>query len=944
MRIKNIYWLFAALMVCIGLNAQAQSAVHPKAYYDAITYEWTGDDNVTHTSSITEEATDPHQIIALLTKVYCDPRLPGPTYTAYDEDGNRERRVDYGAQAGGWNISASDVTEPYEEGYTLLMVSVSDNVQKVTSSNTSGYVFSNRNQLVSYIRNNVKSVQLLTDGLRVGEGMNAGTCFNISGTYDRFFMLGKGQSRQKYSGWVGTSTGEMPPFLHMFEQFSPTTGSQGSQTSNFYSKMMNGDIYNVIHDCASVIENEHYFSMHDKNTHEEHSLTGLNIFIPDYRLLYWEVGSGWNAEDGRTMNPYQGILYGHNNFEAYYAQYNQAHAPQVGIYTIKLTADATPAAEEHTYTVDLDWTSSLNTMANGNVPQDYTIYIVRTDEDGNEYNEELTVVTNNTHYEYTVPQDEHSYTITYVVKGQPNDGEHDIFIAWSNTADVIIPGWNDFLALSLDHFESDFDKLNQYNYYRNFLKPVNEDVVNGLTRTRVQNGENSFTLYRFDTELPDVKTPVAVLTFTVNNNGVRYNIEYENQYMRPNYNVNVTTNGNVSVNNDVLNLSNILFVDQFNVSTELNDHPGRYGYVLVLNNSTDGKSTNTVEVPVFKTNSTIDGFYTEEEVLADVEPTLTPGVKNANVRMNLSTNSGIDYYTLDRGSNAIPNQPISKLQRRTDGTYLEMLTFLPEYIDQVVEPGEVTRYDDQVITGVEDDFMAYQPVIWTFGEDRVKQDGDNSYGSPMWTTGVGNVNVHIDGNRSTTVYGEFYDEDGNLCNMFNPIFTLEGIVPELASVEYEPYMYRVWRLCNDVRGYGRNSVTGVPYNDPTADRSADKLIVEEITSDPVFSIGDDAGLLNFGAKATTEIAFRVRFYYKKVAERALKAPRAADDAPMFYVVEKTVPWSDMPTGVIELQMSNEVNRVYYNAQGIKSDKPFDGVNIVVTRYSDGTVKTTKVVH
>ncbi len=100
MRIKNIYWLFAALMVCIGLNAQAQSAVHPKAYYDAITYEWTGDDNVTHTSSITEEATDPHQIIALLTKVYCDPRLPGPTYTAYDENGNRVERVEYDTQPG----------------------------------------------------------------------------------------------------------------------------------------------------------------------------------------------------------------------------------------------------------------------------------------------------------------------------------------------------------------------------------------------------------------------------------------------------------------------------------------------------------------------------------------------------------------------------------------------------------------------------------------------------------------------------------------------------------------------------------------------------------------------------------------------------------------------------------------------------------------------------
>ena len=34
---------------------------------------------------------------------------------------------------------------------------------------------------------------------------------------------------------------------------------------------------------------------------------------------------------------------------------------------------------------------------------------------------------------------------------------------------------------------------------------------------------------------------------------------------------------------------------------------------------------------------------------------------------------------------------------------------------------------------------------------------------------------------------------------------------------------------------------------------------------------------------------------------------------------------------------------YVNAQGMQSSKPFDGVNLVVTRYTDGTTSTTKVV-
>jgi len=268
-----------------------------------------------------------------------------------------------------------------------------------------------------------------------------------------------------------------------------------------------------------------------------------------------------------------------------------------------------------------------------------------------------------------------------------------------------------------------------------------------------------------------------------------------------------------------------------------------------------------------------------------------------------------------------------------------MMTLLEQYINQEVEPGEVTRYDNLVITGEQDDYMSYQPVIWTMGEDRVKQDGDNSYGSPMLTTGVGGIKVQVDGNRSTTVYGEWTDENGLLCCIYNPIFTITGEVPDLASVEYEPFMYRVWRLCKDVRGYGRNGAN-VPYNDPNADRSADKLIAEAMTNEATVVLGDElTAELNFGAVANTEIKFRVRFYYKKVGDNMLRD----GEAPMYYVIETVVPWSDMPTGVHELEVGNVVAKTYYNAQGIKSDRPFDGINIVVTRYSDGTVKTSKVV-
>ena len=49
------------------------------------------------------------------------------------------------------------------------------------------------------------------------------------------------------------------------------------------------------------------------------------------------------------------------------------------------------------------------------------------------------------------------------------------------------------------------------------------------------------------------------------------------------------------------------------------------------------------------------------------------------------------------------------------------------------------------------------------------------------------------------------------------------------------------------------------------------------------------------------------------------------------------------TGIEKLDNAAQVSGVeYYNLAGVRSNKPFSGMNIVVTRYSDGTFTTTKV--
>jgi hypothetical protein len=954
-------------------GAKAQSVVHPKAYYDAITYEWTDANGVTYTNSITDEATNPYQIIALLKKVYCDPNIPGPKFSAYKQNGQREREVYYGAVDGGWDISASDVTPPYEDGYTILMVALNNTLTRVGSdtqqqTGTSGWLypqptygtfssnfFTTSAELVNYIRNNVASVQLLTDGLRIGEGTLAGTTFNISGNYNRFFIIGKGQAREK-DEWVIQQensyapyeiiAGERVPFKQMFEQFSPTDGSDGSQITDFYAKMVGGKLYPVLHDCASVIEVEHEFSMAGKNGTEYKSLTGMNVFIPDYRLMYWENQYTYSGRsytvDGRTLNPYKtasGTSFNNNNRSylcANYGNYNQDYAPKLGIYLITLEGKANEASAEHTYDVVLDWTSSLDELSGSPVAQNFILYLVTTDEDGNEVNSEI-ITTQESTYTYQVPQDEHSYTLTYIVFGKPADGEHDVFVAWSNEASVIIPGWNDFLSLSLNHYESDYVSAEQKNYYRNYLNLENEDMLNALTPTRVQEGENQFMLYRYDAATPDTREAVALLQLTNNNGRVSYTIAYENQDILAGSEATVKTEGNLGNYgaDDAINLGDITFVDQFNASTAENTHPNRYGYVLALYETEKTGSTNSVEVPVFKTTSAIDGYYTLAEIEGDVDAMLPAGVKNANVQMTLSSNPSIYYYTLERGSNANPNEPISKIQRRTDGTYQEMLNELPQYFNQEYEPGLVNRLDNKVVTGYYNDFMSYEPVIWTFGEQRK---GENSYGSPIWRTGVAEVTGAVKGTRSTTQFGEWRDEQGNLCCFYNPFITVNGVMPTLnTNVTYEPYMYRVWRICDDVRGYKVDPETHVPSSDPLATPATTELIIERVTDDLTIQEGSEFNGLSFGATTDAQIQFKLRCYYKKVGDNR------DGNAPEYYVVESMLDWTDMTTGLLEINGAVEVSKTYINAQGVSSDKPFSGVNIVVTTFSDGSTTTSKVV-
>lgn len=476
----------------------------------------------------------------------------------------KQAHRDYGWTITGTETLADDGTyTPSQEGYTALVVSVKNDadIYDEPQSYLGSCSFYSKAEVIEWISKTIDQVKLLTDGLLIGvQGdYTRGTVFNCDGRYNKFFFLSKGQARKRSTAvntWITNGTypkyiGEEVAFKEMFEEFSPTTGGAGDQIDNFYSKMMEGSVYDIVHDCASVIQNGHQFSMSGNTGETYYAMSGLNFFIPDYRLAMWwnpATINGYTRQyvDGRSFVPYQyyddygnpqTYSGGAGYWSAYYAQYNPKYAPKVGIYKISLQAEATPVAYDYepdnrNYKVTLTWVSSLNEMSGHNVPQTYTVYYY--DENGQRQKLVVEGYTNTdgetglTTLVYYVEQFEHSYTIDYIVMGTPDDTEHPAFVAWSNVDGVTIPGWDDFLILKLDHHESDFviNGDDKSNWYRNFLH-VDNDVFNGLSLTKVTSGMDEFNLYRTNSKDASEKK-IATLKFDqATQERVHYTVTYD---------------------------------------------------------------------------------------------------------------------------------------------------------------------------------------------------------------------------------------------------------------------------------------------------------------------------------------------------------------------------------------------------------------------------------
>jgi hypothetical protein len=498
-------------------------------------------------------------------------------------------------------------------------------------------------------------------------------------------------------------------------------------------------------------------------------------------------------------------------------------------------------------------------------------------------------------------------------------------------------------------------------------------------------------------------------------------------------------------NDKVINWNdNLLFIDRFTESTADNNQPLSYTYVMTedpIKLIGEPRTTNDHTIPVQATRSKVWGYYTEQQVIDDtLRQIVDTCLINADVEMNVEKKSAIYYYTLDRSRNSILDDNFLELSElQFDGNrYVEHDNFFTwqepfnfegdattrainrfDTINQVL-PASAPQGDEGKHYGKYDnnDYLAYVPIVWTWGNDdtnlRAFWDRDsvhNSYGSPIWKTSVGKVDLigqpkleRQDGKDGSTNWEEIVGNDTIPCSIFMITdLTAHGFLPkpEVSNIKYEPYMFRVWVMSDTTFLRKFQWVDGDPddiYQRPgthfegrgTIPANEPFLVWEEFIADNTTNISYDgihpdmtifhkSKIENWATDTTGDVHFVtpqdmnmlfaaqdnltsshltifVRFYYKSTGEALhqndnqngmlLMANRAGGGNGFYGVEGEGDPDPDIPTFIKGVYTSTDhgevVSTTYYNLQGMQSSQPFEGINIVVTRYSDGTYSTQKV--
>ena len=360
--------------------------------------------------------------------------------------------------------------------------------------------------------------------------------------------------------------------------------------------------------------------------------------------------------------------------------------------------------------------------------------------------------------------------------------------------------------------------------------------------------------------------------------------------------------------------------------------------------------SNVETVGIYKSSMNVKA-YTQKQVDEDTDRNLVAmkvgntETANADVNVLAYADPAVTGYKLNENSSASTTgmSQVATATHNENGSYTVNSVSAYSATYDFVRDESLGNIDGMWLPMYPADAQKYfLPVTIAngVGYDGVVRSEGNTYGSAMQQV---EKNGSVDfGSKKCYKSSYTWQENGVTYAIYDPEVELTSELP--AATGYALYNYRLW----------------VDYDDnaPAWDFSLDDghITLTDKMDRPLYSgqttsIGgqgtDEKEEWEFVApNDLKEVKLVARFYYKKTSTSnspRIKA-RPTDSDRLYYVVEKqvTIPLNEIVTGIDNVTGKAVAGVKYYNVAGVESDRPFQGVNIEVTRYTDGSKSTRKI--
>ena len=407
-------------------------------------------------------------------------------------------------------------------------------------------------------------------------------------------------------------------------------------------------------------------------------------------------------------------------------------------------------------------------------------------------------------------------------------------------------------------------------------------------------------------------------------------------------------------------------------------------------------SNETEEIPVFKSEAqAMDAIaYQVSDIDGDTKHLLPTGSEDGDVSIQVVGNSDITRYDLNRQSGGT-SWSVVAVANHSGNDYTQQ-----GHNDNTVTVANgatewMNLIDDAGISSAE---ATYVPVTHALSI----QQNDNTYGAPRQTKVNTDMSAAVQSIVMSSDYAgeQTWTEDGKIYTHYTILLDINQLIIPTSDTDptkdYDLYKVRAWRkvdpsLLNE-RYYAASTGNSGKNRQERLTEDGEFLfeelgydeysLVSVTNTNNKYYLGDNTDLesfypswtsrgtnevmATFGAQKLREnedetgvieelsMVFTVRAYYTRTAnlesnEEPTRDGESAADGK-YYILEYELPLTlhayddEVVTAVGSILADRQVVDVtYVNAVGMQSSEPFDGMNIVVTRYNDGSVSTVKII-